>query len=151
MFNAMARLRPGATANQAAAEATARAGGGTRPGMVDIAIFGTKGEALIHAMPYAAFVTREVRAPVIAFLAAVGLLFMTAVASISSMQLARAAGRRRELALRAALGAGLGRLARQLLVESALLGLMGGVAGIVPDGRAPCDSCRGCCRPTSPD
>lgn len=131
MFNAMARLRPGATAIQAAAEATARAGGGTRPGMVDIAIFGTKGEALIHAMPYAAFVTREVRAPVMAFLAAVGLLFMTAVASISSMQLARAAGRRRELALRAALGAGLGRLARQLLVESALLGLMGGVAGIV--------------------
>ncbi len=131
MFNAMARLRPGATADQAAAEATARAGGGTRPGMVDIAIFGTKGEALIHAMPYAAFVTREVRAPVMAFLAAVGLLFLTAVASISSMQLARAAARRRELALRAALGAGLGRLARQLLVESALLGLMGGAAGIV--------------------
>ena len=131
MFNAMARLRPGATASRAAAEATARASGGPRPGMVDIAIFGTKGEALIHAMPYAAFVTREVREPVIAFLAAVGLLFMTAVASISSMQLVRAAARRRELALRAALGAGSGRLARQLLLESGLLGLMGGVAGIV--------------------
>jgi predicted permease len=99
--------------------------------MVDIAIFGTKGEAVIHAMPYSAFVTREVRAPVIAFLAAVGLLFLTAVASISSMQLARAAARRREMALRAALGAASGRLARQLLIESALLGLMGGAAGLV--------------------
>ena len=130
MFSAMARLRPGATAEQAAAEATSRAGGSTRPGMVDIAIFGTKGEAVIHAMPYAAFVTREVREPVIAFLSAVSLLFLTAVASISSMQLARSTARRREMALRAALGAGSSRLARQLLVESALLGLMGGAAGL---------------------
>jgi predicted permease len=131
VFSALARLRPGATAEQAAAEATGRAAGSTRPGMVDIAIFGTKGEAVIHAMPYSAFVTREVREPVIAFLAAVGLLFLTAVASISSMQLARAAARRREIAVRAALGAGSGRLARQLLIESALLGLMGGAAGLV--------------------
>ena len=130
MFSAIARLRPGATADQAAAEATSRARGSSRPGLVDIAIFGTKGEAVIHAMPHAAFVTREVREPVIAFLAAVGLLFVTAVASISSMQLARAAARRREIAMRAALGAGSGRLARQLLVESALLGLLGGAAGL---------------------
>ncbi|HEX7779089.1 MAG TPA: ABC transporter permease, partial [Vicinamibacterales bacterium] len=118
MFSAIARLRPGATADQAAAEATSRARGSSRPGMVDIALFGTKGDAVIHAMPQAAFVTREVREPVIAFLAAVALLFVTAVASISSMQLARAAARRREIAMRAALGAGSGRLARQLLVES---------------------------------
>ncbi|HYN10437.1 MAG TPA: ABC transporter permease [Vicinamibacterales bacterium] len=130
MFSAMARLRPGASAEQAAAEATSRAGSAPRPGMVDIAIFGTKGDAVIHAMPYADFLTQEVREPVIAFLAAVGLLFLTAVASISSMQLARSAARRREIALRAALGAGTGRLARQLLVESALLGLAGGVAGV---------------------
>ncbi len=130
MFSAMARLRPGATPEQAAAEARSRAGGGPRPGMVDVAIFGSKGDAVIHAMPYADFLTQEVREPVIAFLAAVGLLFLTAVASISSMQLARAAARRREIALRAALGAGTGRLARQLLVESAVLGLVGGVAGV---------------------
>ncbi|HEY7473838.1 MAG TPA: ABC transporter permease, partial [Vicinamibacterales bacterium] len=130
MFSAMARLRPGVTAEQAAAEATSRAGGGPRPGMVDIAIFGTKGEAVIHAMPYTDFLTQEVREPLIAFLAAVGLLFLTAIASVSSMQLARSATRRREIALRAALGAGTGRLARQLLVESALLGLAGGAAGV---------------------
>jgi predicted permease len=131
MFNAIARLRPGASAEQAAAEATARAAGGPRPGMVDIAIFGTKGEAIITAMPFGAYITREVREPVIAFLGAVALLFLTAVASISSMQLARAAARRREMALRAALGAGTRRLARQLLVESALVGIAGGAAGLV--------------------
>jgi putative ABC transport system permease protein len=131
MFNAIARLRPGASAEQAAAEATARAAGGPRPGMVDIAIFGTKGEAIITAMPFGAYITREVREPVIAFLGAVALLFLTAVASISSMQLARAAARRREIALRAALGAGTRRLARQLLVESALVGIAGGAAGLV--------------------
>ena len=130
MFNAIARLRPGASAEQAAAEATARAAGGPRPGMVDIAIFGTKGEAIITAMPFGAYITREVREPVIAFLGAVALLFLTAVASISSMQLARAAARRREIALRAALGAGTRRLARQLLVESSLLGIAGGTAGL---------------------
>jgi predicted permease len=130
MFSAIARLRPGASVEQAAAEATARAAGGPRPGMVDIAVFGTKGNAIVHAMPYGRYITREVREPVIAFLGAVALLFLTAVASISSMQLARAAARRREMALRAALGAGARRLARQLLVESALLGIAGGAAGL---------------------
>jgi len=130
MFSAIARLRPEASVEQAAAEATSRAAGAPRPGMVDIAVFGTKGNAIVHAMPYGTYITREVREPVIAFLGAVALLFLTAVASISSMQLARAAARRREMALRAALGAGTRRLARQLLVESALLGIAGGAAGL---------------------
>jgi predicted permease len=130
MFGAIARLRPGVTPSQAAAEAASRASGGPKPGLVDIAVFGTKGDAIIHAMTYPAYVTREVREPVIAFLAAVALLFVTAVASVSSMQLARATARRREMALRAAIGAGTGRLARQMFVESALLGLIGGAAGL---------------------
>jgi predicted permease len=130
MFNAIARLRPGRTPDQAAAEATARARGGPPPGMVDVAVFGTKGDAVIHAMRYDAFVAREVRQPLLVFLGAVLLLFLTAIASISSLQLARSTARRRELALRAALGAGAGRLARQLLVESTLLGLAGGAAGV---------------------
>ena len=130
MFNAVARLRPGRTPEQAAAEATSRARGGPPPGLVDVAVFGTKGDAVIHAMGYDAFVAREVRQPLLVFLGAVLLLFLTAIASISGLQLARATTRRRELAVRAALGAGAGRLARQLLIESLLLGLAGGAAGI---------------------
>ena len=130
MFNAVARLRPGRTPEQAAADATARARGGPPPGMVDVAIFGSKGDAVIHTMRFDDFVGREVRQPLLVFLGAVLLLFLTAIASVSSMQLARSTVRRRELALRAALGAGAGRLARQLLVESTLLGLLGGVAGV---------------------
>jgi predicted permease len=129
MFNAVARLRPGRTPEQAAAEATSRARGGPPPGLVDVTIFGTKGEAVIHTMRFDAFLAREVRQPLLVFLGAVLLLFLTAIASISNMQLARSTGRRRELAVRAALGAGTGRLARQLLVESTLLGLAGGAGG----------------------
>ncbi|HEX4954041.1 MAG TPA: ABC transporter permease [Thermoanaerobaculia bacterium] len=121
----LGRLRPGVSPGQAAAEMDALA---------------ARGEALFpdfnagwgaHVVPLAEHLRAHLRLPILALAGAVALMLLIVCVNTVSLLLLRAAGRRGEVALRSALGAGRGRLARQLLTEGAVLALLGGTVGMV--------------------
>jgi predicted permease len=130
VFGALARLKAGLTVAQAAAEATARARSAPDPGLAAVSMFGSSAPPDISVIPAIEAMTADVKPAITLLLVGAALLLVTAIANIGSLQLARATTRRREMALRAALGAGSARLARQLMVESALVGVAGGITGL---------------------
>ena len=124
-FNAVGRLRAGVSVEQARADLASIAA------VLASRYPQTNGGQGFGTVPFREITIGDARAGLFILLAAVGFVLLIACANIASLMLARATGRRQELAMRAALGAGRPRLARQLLVESLVIGVAGATLGLL--------------------
>jgi predicted permease len=120
------RLKPGVTVARAAGEMKLL---GDQFRRANPKWMGDSEQATVLAMRDV--MVRDIRPTLLILLGAVGLVLLIACANVANLLLARAADRQREIAIRAAMGAGRGRIVRQLLVESVLLASLGAIAGVV--------------------
>jgi putative ABC transport system permease protein len=121
------RLAPGASADDANAELATIAArfGQSQPNTADYTNWS------VTALPLRDSLLGNVRTAVLVLTGAVGIVLLIACANVAGLLLVRASGRQREIAIRAAIGATRARLLRQFFIESAVLALLGGAAGII--------------------
>jgi predicted permease len=128
VYTMIGRLRPGSSLAQARAEFKTLS-----PRAVKLMPWKMPpdwGTGVNDVLRLQSYTVGDTRAKLLILLSAVGLILLMACANVANLILGRSAGRRREIALRAALGAGRGRVVRQLLTESVLLGMFGGGLGL---------------------
>jgi len=124
IFNTVGRLRPGHTAAEAQAELE------TMLLQIERDFPEANRGHDVRVNSLRTQTSSDIRSALLVLLGAVGLVLLIACANLAALISVRAAGRSRELAVRAALGASRGRLIAQLLTESALLSFAGGIAGV---------------------
>jgi predicted permease len=124
-MNSIGRLKPGITFEQARADMD-RIGRNLEAAYPD----SNKGTG-ITLVPLKTDVVGDVRGVLLVLLGAVGFVLLIACANVANLLLARSTGRAREFAIRSALGASPARVIRQLLTESVMLGIGGGVIGLL--------------------